>query len=113
MNFLCPSCTRRYGDPLYHGPEGHAPPQLCFDCWANEWGAMAAMMGEEARGRRGSRGKWQKQDLALFYICQGMTKQEASEKAEVHPRTLRRWLANMRQGRTPIPGWLRRWHESA
>ena len=35
--FICPICKRSYGDPLYHGPTGHAPLQMCFDCWAGEW----------------------------------------------------------------------------
>ena len=32
MAFECPICAREYGDPLYHGPAGHAPHGLCLDC---------------------------------------------------------------------------------
>ena len=33
--FICQQCLEPIGDPLYRGPRGHAPPNICFTCWVN------------------------------------------------------------------------------
>jgi len=108
--FICPKCGREYGDPLYHGPDGHAPPTLCFDCWAGEWGAMAARLAAEYA--TGADLRWRARDLALFWLCQGHTQGRAAELAGVTRRALVKWLRAMRQGRMPVPQWLKEWREA-
>ena len=108
--FTCPACGHDYGDPLYHGPAGHAPPESCLDCWAQTWGEMSAAM---ARGRAG-RGKadWRRPDLALFYLCHGLTRRQVAEKAGVHRNTIYNWLKKMRQHPEAIPAWFVDWATS-
>ena len=86
--FICPICKRSYGDPLYHGPTGHAPLQMCFDCWAGEWACMVQMV---TRG-----GDWRKIDSALFLLCQGFSCTEAAScchrRAEIRATDLLGWM---------------------
>ena len=96
--FRCPQCKREYGDPWYHGPIGHAPQRLCFDCWASEWAMMNQVM---ARG-----GNWQQLDAALFLLCQGFTHQEAGDLIGVTRRTLVGWIRELRRRPTLTPEWL-------
>jgi len=107
--WTCPVCDRRYGDPLYHGPAGHAPPESCLDCWAEVWGEMSASM---ARGWAGKSGDWRKPDMVLFYLCHGASRKEAAHKAGVHRTTIYRWLQRMRQQPHLIPGWFVEWATS-
>jgi len=96
--FRCPNCKREYGDPLYHGPLGHAPQELCFDCWAEEWATMAAVI---SRG-----GRWRAMDAALFLLCQGFTHQEAANLIGVCRKTLYNWIRTLRRRPTLTPQWL-------
>lgn len=96
--FRCPHCKSDYGDPLYHGPVGHAPQELCFDCWASEWGSMEVVI---ARG-----GSWQPLDAALFLLCQGFSHQEAANLIGVHRNTIFGWIRELRQHPGLTPRWL-------
>ncbi len=96
--FVCPICKSRYGDPLYHGPAGHAPQQMCFDCWASEWGAMIQVI---SRG-----GNWRQIDSALFLLCQGFSYQEAANLAGICRKTLNNWIRQTRQHPETAPEWL-------
>lgn len=97
-HFRCPNCGREYGDPLYHGPAGHAPQQLCFDCWASEWGTITAAI---ARGR-----DWRPLDAALFLLCQGFSRQEAANLIGVCRKTLYCWIRGLRRRPELAPDWL-------
>ena len=66
VGFDCAACGRTYGDPLYHGPAGHAPPTVCLDCWFAHWDAV------ELRMRNG--GEWRRLDAALYLIARGLTR---------------------------------------
>jgi hypothetical protein len=96
--FVCPVCKNSYGDPFYHGPAGHAPPQLCYDCWASEWASMTQML---SRG-----GNWRQIDSALFLLCQGFSYQEAANLAGICRRTLHNWIRQARQHPEMAPQWL-------
>ena len=96
--FVCPHCKRRYGDPLYHGPVGHAPPQMCFDCWASEWGLMTQVID---RG-----GNWRPIDAALFLLCQGFNHREAADLIGVRRKTVYNWVRLLRRKPELLPEWL-------
>ncbi len=96
--FICPICKRSYGDPLYHGPTGHAPLEMCFDCWAGEWACMVQMV---TRG-----GDWRKIDSALFLLCQGFSCTEAANLAGICRKTLHNWIRRARQHPEMAPDWL-------
>ena len=95
---VCANCGRSYGDRLYHGPLGHAPQNLCLDCWANEWGRM------EARMLNG--GQWTSLDSALWLVCCGLTRQQAASVLGLHRNTLHNWFLQLRKHPERIPRWL-------
>jgi hypothetical protein len=96
--FTCPRCKREYGDPWYHGPIGHAPQQLCFDCWAAEWDTMSLVM---SRG-----GNWQQLDAALYLLCQGFSHREAADLIGVSRNTVCNYVRKLRQRPELTPDWL-------
>ena len=96
--FKCPNCKSEYGDPMYHGPMGHAPQELCFDCWASEWGSMVEVI---CRG-----GNWRSVDAALFLLCQGFTPREAANLIGIRRKTVYRWIRTLRQRPELTPRWL-------
>lgn len=98
--FVCPLCHRTYGDPRYHGPVGHAPQNLCFDCWTYEWSHIKTRM---LNG-----GDWTVLDSALWLICCGFTHQQAANIIGIARQTIRRWLQNLRRNPGRIPQWLQR-----
>ena len=98
--FICPACQRSYGDPHYHGPAGHAPRNLCFDCWAAEWDLIAARM---LNG-----GNWTVLDAALWLVCSGFTRQQAATIVGVARRTLYRWIRALKTNPRKVPQWLQR-----
>lgn len=99
MIFECPDCRRMYGDPLYHGPDGHAPPALCFDCWVDHWQRVEAIIDME-------RGHWGRVDVAMFLICQGFSREEAAGRLGVTARTVHNWIRRLRKYPHEIPQWL-------
>ncbi|HUU21162.1 MAG TPA: helix-turn-helix domain-containing protein [Phycisphaerae bacterium] len=100
MLFICPDCYRIYGDPLYHGPAGHAPPLVCFDCWASRWAWTEMLLREE-------RGDWTRLDAALFFICHGLSRDETARRLRISRRTLALWIARLRKNPRKTPEWLR------
>ena len=96
--FVCPCCKQAFGDPLYHGPIGHAPQELCFDCWASEWAQMDNVI---SRG-----GNWQPMDAALFLLCQGFTHQEAADMIGVNRSSIFRWIREIRRCPGLLPEWV-------
>ena len=96
--FVCPKCKCWYGDPLYHGPVGHAPQELCFDCWASEWGEIALAIEREA--------DWRSRDAALLLLCRGFTQQEAAAAIGAGRSTLYGWLQDLRRHPEQTPHWL-------
>lgn len=96
--FRCPHCRRVYGDGLYHGPAGHAPQVLCFDCWASAWGEYEQRI---ALGR-----SWRQLDAALFLICQGFTHAEAGRMLGLHYKTVENWVRGVRRRPSSLPDWL-------
>lgn len=96
--FVCPCCKQEFGDPLYHGPLGHAPQELCFDCWASEWAQMDQVI---SRG-----GNWQPRDAALFLLCQGYTHQEAADLIGANRTTVFRWIREIRHCPGLVPEWM-------
>jgi len=98
MVFRCPQCKKEFGDPWYHGPIGHAPQRLCFECWATEWAMM-----DQVRSRGGN---WQQLDSALFLLCQGFTHREAAELIGVSRNTVQHWIRHLRQRPEQTPEWL-------
>lgn len=102
---VCASCKCSYGDGLYHGPAGHAPQNLCLDCWADEWAVM------EVRMLNG--GQWTALDSALWLVCCGLTRQQAASVLGLHRNTLRNWLVRLRKHPGRIPEWLEQRASSA
>ncbi|HUS92087.1 MAG TPA: helix-turn-helix domain-containing protein [Phycisphaerae bacterium] len=97
-SFFCPHCKRVCRDPLYRGPLGHAPQEMCFDCWASEWGMMVEVI------ERG--GNWQPLDAALFLLCQGFNHREAADLIGVHRNSLYGWIRHLRRRPELTPDWL-------
>ena len=97
--FVCPNCRQEYGDPLYHGPRGHAPQNVCLECWADEWSIM------EARMYNG--GDWSVLDAAFWLVCCGLTRQEAARLLGMRRNEVQRWLLRLRRNPHLIPDWLR------
>ena len=96
--FVCANCKRTYGDPLYHGPPGHAPQNLCLDCWADEWALI------ELRMLNG--GDWSVLDSALLLVCCGLSRQQAAEVLGLHRNTVHKWLVHLRRNPQDVPDWL-------
>ena len=96
-DFTCPACGRDYGDPLYHGPQPHAPATICFDCWADEWEAICC---RHRIGRDPG-----ELDQALWLISRGVSKTKAADLIHVHRQTLWRWLQRLRKYPHTIPEW--------
>ena len=98
--FRCvgPDCGQWVGDRHYVGPIGHAPQNLCFECWADHWDRV------EARAVNG--GCWTHLDEALWLVCQGMSMPEATAIMAISRRALRRWVREMRLRPELTPDWL-------
>jgi len=91
------------GDPHYVGPIGHAPQNLCLDCWMAHWDII------EARAANG--GEWTHLDEALWLVCRGLNMSEAAAVIGAHRNTLRRWIIAMRRRPETVPDWLLRAQE--
>ncbi len=105
VGFRCmgPGCGQWIGDPRYAGPVGHAPQNLCFECWMAHWDRI------EARAANG--GEWTHIDEAMWLICRGLTLAEAARVVDSHCTTLRRWIEKMRLRPELVPDWLIRMQE--
>ena len=58
-------------DPLYVGPAGHCPPNLCTECWEVHWQQVLALIDSEK--------DWREEDKMLWLRCQGMTWKETAK----------------------------------
>ena len=105
VGFRCkgPGCDEWIGDPRYVGPAGHAPQNLCFECWMAHWDRIEACA---ANG-----GQWTCLDEAIWMVCRGLSLAEAAEAVASHYTTLRRWIEKMRLRPELLPDWLIRMQE--
>jgi len=97
-------CGEEIGDPQYVGPAGHAPQNLCFECWSAHWDRV------EARAANG--GGWTHLDEALWLICRGLTFSQAAEVIASNPKALGRWIDRMRTRPALVPDWLIRMNQA-
>ena len=98
-----PGCEQWIGDRRYVGPAGHAPQNLCFECWMVHWERIEACA---ANG-----GEWTCLDEAMWLFCRGYTLAQAAKAVATHHVTLRRWILKMCLKRELIPDWLIRMQE--
>ncbi|MCP4379694.1 MAG: hypothetical protein GY794_26435 [bacterium] len=100
IGFRCQGvgCGEWIDDVRYVGPAGHAPQNLCFECWMAHWEVV------EARVING--GRWSYLDEALWLICRGLSVVQAADVINTHAKTLRRWIVKMRQRPELVPDWL-------
>jgi hypothetical protein len=98
--FRCaaPDCGQYVGDRQYVGPIGHAPQNLCFECWLAHWDKI------EARAVNG--GRWTHLDEALWLVCRGLSLTQAADIVAGPSRMLGRWIAEMRRRPELTPDWL-------
>lgn len=83
LKLKCEKCNTVV--PCYYtGPLGHAPQDICYDCWL-EARLTRSPLFQNAQAR------------ALQSLANGRTKKEASIAAGISPRTLRRWLKRLRE----------------
>ena len=97
MTVVCPSCVGPINDPLYHGPIGHAPQNLCYECWLAEWERIAAAMADHE--------DWGQLDSALFLLCQGFSREEAADLIGVTRKTIYLWIRSLRRCPADMPEW--------
>ena len=88
--FVCSNCHQEQGDPLYTGPAGHAPLEICLPCWLEAW----ELAPDDGRTREVE---------ALFYVAQGYSLSEASKLAGIHRNTFLQWRNKWRQDPTRLP----------
>jgi hypothetical protein len=100
IGFRCKGvgCGEWISDVRYVGPVGHAPQNLCFECWMAHWDVV------EARATNG--GRWTHLDEALWLVCRGLSLSQAADVIGSHATTLRRWIVKMRQRPELLPDWL-------
>lgn len=92
--FSCLSC----GDVVpfyYRGPVGHAPEKICLDCWL-----AFKILGKQSN--------IDKKDIAFAALADGNNKKTAASKAGVNPKTLTRWLKNLKNSPDELKNTLRR-----
>jgi DNA-binding CsgD family transcriptional regulator len=72
--FVCKVCGESIGDPVYRGPAGHAPPDVCFTCWVNAF--------EQPPWH------WPREVLAVWLIANGYSRRAAAKLAGLARSTL-------------------------
>lgn len=87
--FECARCHTPIGDPLYHGPAGHAPRNLCYDCWCIHWSDVERkhLLGEDPS----------ELERALWLVSQGFTQEEAADQLSRHRNTIGNWFRGLRK----------------
>ncbi|MDP6635995.1 MAG: hypothetical protein QGG42_13940 [Phycisphaerae bacterium] len=100
IGFRCmgPECGQWIGDLRYAGPIGHAPQNLCFECWMAHW--------EEIEVRAVNGGRWTYLDEAMWLVCRGLTLAQAADIVASNRMALRRWIGKMRRRPELVPDWL-------
>ena len=86
--FICADCGCLCGDSWYTGPLGHAPRNICLDCWVNQW--------EPSVRRRLNGEKFAPLDEALWLMAMGFSRADAAKIIGVHRNTICRWLKMLR-----------------
>jgi len=95
--YTCAVCGQPYGDPLYHGPIGHAPQTVCLDCWYEHWDLV------ECRMRNG--GQWRHLDAALYLVARGFSQPEVARMLGLCRKSLYNLLQRLRADPEKIPEW--------
>ena len=93
---ICAVCNTEV-PAFYRGPIGHAPANVCFDCWCEHWAVV------EVERLVGSDWTWR--DLVLLLVAHGDTKQHAARVVGVHRNTAGRWFRALRENPELIPDW--------
>ena len=93
-----PGCGQWIGDLRYVGPVGHAPQNLCFECWMAHWSKL------EARAVNG--GRWTRLDEALWLVCGGLSLTEAAGMIDSSCTALRLRINEIRRRPELTPDWL-------
>ena len=89
-------------DPLYVGPRGHAPPEICYCCWEAAWADACAAMGDLA-------GTWERPLYAMWLLAGGMTQQEVADTMSVSRSTIVRFRYRIIMHPNIIPAaWIER-----
>jgi hypothetical protein len=98
--FWCtgPGCGQWISDVRYVGPRGHAPGNLCFECWMAQW--------EKIEARAANAGAWTRLDEALWLLCHGVSFDEAAGAIGSCRSALRLRIERMRWRPELTPGWL-------
>ena len=82
-------------DPLYRGPEGHAPQNICLECWAQIWDEIEEGNKAEAQGAYRHEGR-RRAYLVLWGLSRGLDRPAVAELADMSGRSLRRFVAHLR-----------------
>jgi len=85
-------------DPFYRGPIGHAPQNVCAECWCEHWVHVEAQM---LNG-----GDWTNLDGVFWLIVHGVTRQAAAEFIGVHRNTIGRWIRKVKDNPELLPEWM-------
>lgn len=86
--FTCCQCNQDIGDSLYNRFP-HAPSNLCFDCWCNEWEDLRAYKSHNG-------GEWTRKDTSLWLVAAGYAQQEIADILKVNVKTLYLWRKELR-----------------
>ncbi len=94
--FVCEQCKEPIGDPLYTGPHGHAPDNICFTCWVNAFEQPPK--------------DWPKDITVLWMISQGYSRAEALKETRLTYKQFR-LMVNWRKKKfsESRKNWARRW----
>lgn len=100
VSFKCsnPACGQPVYDPLYRGPLGHSPVDMCYECWLEHW--------ELHEAKRLNGGNWTDLDQILWLICRGVNQSDAASIVGRNRNLVRIWIRKMRNNPQLIPEWL-------
>ncbi len=76
-------------DPRYTGPVGHAPQNVCYDCWCAYW--------DEVEQQMLNGGDSTKMEAAFFLVSIGYTQAEAAQVVGVSRKTITRWKQQLQK----------------
>lgn len=79
---------------VFHGPAGHCPLGICFDCWCKAWSQVET---DIYLGHRGKRSRPEKIAAALWLTAQGLTQDQVAGILHVGARSIRRWWVWLRK----------------
>lgn len=98
--FRCcnPSCRQWVSDQAYCGPVGHAPQNLCLECWLVHWEIV------EKRACNG--GCWTRMDQVLWLVCSGVERRQAARLVGKHCDYIKACFERLRRSPRKLPQWL-------